>query len=145
MGAGFRFAPLILHGKQHMATPLRFGDLFIISLTSLSELVKDGENGLVFKNAGELASQLEVGCKKSFWKLLTHWRVDATHVVPKRRFVGETAFLAPVSIAKSCITASSAQGEPQLGMGDLDEQLESRCETSGADGRRTVRISEIGT
>jgi hypothetical protein len=28
-------------------------------------------------------------------------------------------------------------------MGYLDGQLESRCETSGADGRRTVRINEI--
>lgn len=28
-------------------------------------------------------------------------------------------------------------------MGYLDGQLESRCETSGTDGRRTVRINEI--
>ena len=28
-------------------------------------------------------------------------------------------------------------------MGYLDGQLESRCETSGAGGRRTVRIDEI--
>lgn len=35
-----------------------------IFLGSLPELVRDGENGLVFKCAGELAGQLEVGCKK---------------------------------------------------------------------------------
>lgn len=37
---------------------------YLYFLGSLSELVKDGENGLVFQNAKELAGQLEVGCKK---------------------------------------------------------------------------------
>jgi hypothetical protein len=37
---------------------------YLYFLGSLSELVQDGENGLVFENAGELAGQLEVGCKK---------------------------------------------------------------------------------
>jgi beta-1,4-mannosyltransferase len=29
---------------------------------SLDELVKDGKNGLIFKNAAQLAEQMEVGC-----------------------------------------------------------------------------------
>lgn len=43
---------------------LRDASVYLYLLGSLPELVRDGENGLVFKSAGELAGQLEVGYKK---------------------------------------------------------------------------------
>lgn len=60
---GSRFVRSILHGKWRMPNPQR-SDIYLTFLGSLPELVRDGENGLVFKSAGELAGQLEVSCKK---------------------------------------------------------------------------------
>lgn len=45
--------------------PSRQRDGHLYSAGSLSELVRDGENGLVFRNAGELAGQIEVGRERA--------------------------------------------------------------------------------
>lgn len=50
--------PLISHGTW-MDMRLKTSQCFLPS-SSLDELVKDGQNGLIFQNASQLAEQFEV-------------------------------------------------------------------------------------
>jgi hypothetical protein len=69
LDAGYQFVPSILNGhfgQSNACAILIFG-------LSLGELVKSGVNGLIFKDAAELAQQFEVGDDVSVSNVISHY------------------------------------------------------------------------
>jgi hypothetical protein len=104
-------------------------------LRSLHELVKDGLNGLVFKNASQLAEQLEVGGCLYVVFLVDRVYSDALYVFSRVSPPQRPSLIALGSITKPlCTTAYSLTARPEhreykLVLGHVGRELGTHSQT----------------